>query len=185
MKRWLLALVPVAMIVVLLGYAIGSHVIPQSVQDNFANAATAPDTSNLPDDTVAGALPAAPVNAQIGEMIMDNAAAPAAENDTAPAVANDDTADAHDDPQAAAQQTRREIAATVRHATLAALDSGEPTHWHKDGVQGDIVVSVPQDDGQDGNCRTVTATIGNDDDRRQSGDHVWCQPADGSDWTPQ
>ena len=183
MKRWLIALVPIAVIVVLLAYVMGSHVIPQSAQDNFANVAAAPDTANLPDDGNASALPEAPLDTQAPEAPPANAMG-AAENGAAPAPATGDAADPRDDADAEAQ-ARREVAAAVHRATLAALDSGEPAHWHKDGLQGDIVVSEPQDDGQDGSCRTVTATIGTDDDRKQSGDHVWCQPADGSDWTPQ
>jgi len=183
MKRWLIALVPVAVIVVLLAYVMGSHVIPQSAQDNFANAAVAPDTANLPDDTVAGALPEVPLNTQAPEAPPANATA-AAENSAKPSPPAEEAADPRDDPDADAQ-ARREVSAAVRRATVAALDSGEPTHWHKDGLQGDIVVSKPQDDGQDGSCRTVTATIGTGDDRDQSGNHIWCQPADGGDWAPQ
>jgi hypothetical protein len=188
-RKWLIALVPAILIVALLGYMAGRDVIPQSVQDNFANAASGPDISGLPDDNLAGALPEAPTNLQPAEAVPANAATPAATDaDAAPADANDDQPDASSDArdQADAEaQARREIAATIRRATLAALDSGEPTHWHKDGLQGDIVVSVAQDDGQDGSCRTVAATMGTADDQKQSGDHVWCRSADGDGWTPQ
>ncbi len=181
MKKWLLLLAPATLIVVLLGYVLGSHAIPQSVQDNLANAAVGVDTSGLPDDTVAGAIPEAPTNAQAAASPLDNASVPTAENEAAPVRA---TSDPSDDADAAAQ-ARDEIAAAVRRATLRALDGGEPAHWHKDGIAGDIVVSEPQDDGSGGQCRTVTATIDTDDDQRQSGDHVWCQAADGGDWAPR
>jgi hypothetical protein len=185
MKNWLIALVPAVVIVILLGYALGSRVIPQSVADNFANVSAGPDISNLPDDTVAGALPMTPANVQIAAPA-ENVAGPDVVTSATPAAA--DASDRHDDddddPDAEAQ-ARREIAAAIRKATLAALDDGAPTHWHKDGLVGDIVVSDAQDDGQDGSCRTVSATMGTPDDEKQSGDHVWCQPADGGGWAPQ
>jgi len=182
-KRWLIALIPAVLIVILLGYVLGSHVVPQSVQDNLANAATPPDISGLPDDNVAGALPEAPANVPAAAAPA-NTTAPVVANDVTTPDANDDSSGSQDDADAQAQ-ARREISAAVRRATIAALDSGEPAHWHKDGLAGDIVVSEPQDDGQDGTCRTVTATIGNDDDQKQSGNHIWCQPSDGGDWAPQ
>jgi hypothetical protein len=185
-RKWLLALVPAIVIVALLGYVMGSRVIPQSVQDNLANVASGPDISGLPDDNLAGALPEAATNLQPAEIAPANVPTPADGNDAATAAvdAGGDSSDARSDVDAAAQ-AQREIAATIRRATLAALDSGEPTHWHKDGLQGDIVVSVAQDDGQDGSCRTVTATMGTADDQKQSGYHVWCEPGDGSGWAPQ
>lgn len=191
MKRWLIGLVPVALIVVILAYVLGSHVIPQSAQDNFANAAIPHDTSSLPDDNAASALPESPVNTQAFSPLPDNAATPAPTPMPAPSAANDADAESHngdrsdDGDQDAEAQAQAEIGATIRRATIAALDSGEPTHWHKDGLQGDIVVSEPQDDGQDGSCRTVTATIGTADDRKQSGDHVWCEGGDSDEWRPQ
>lgn len=181
MKRWLIALVPAVVIVVLLGYVLGSRVMPQSVADNFANAASAPDISGLPDDNLAGALPETPVNVQVPAATSNATAEPAVADATAPTDATADAPDPRDDAEA---QARREVAAAIRKATLAALDSGEATHWHKDGLVGDVVVSEAQDDGQDGLCRTVTATMGTADDPKQSGDHVWCQPADG-EWAPQ
>ena len=184
MKKWLIALVPAILIVILIGYALGSRAIPQSVQDNLANAASGPDIAGLPDDNLAGALPEAPSNMQPAEAAPDNVATPATDNAATPANTSDDSGDTRDEPDAEAQ-ARREIAATIRKATLAALDSGEPTHWHRDGLEGDIAVSEPQDDGQDGSCRSVTATMGTADDQKQSGDHVWCKTADGGDWTPQ
>ncbi len=200
MRKWLIALAPAVLIVVLLGYMLGSRAIPQAVVDNLDNAAMPPDISGLPDDNVASALPAASVPAAPADPAQGNVATPG--NATMPAdtdMSHGDSADrSRDEPDDRANradrndsdpdaeaQARREIAAAVRRATIAALDSGAPTHWHKDGLEGDVAVSAPQDDGADGSCRTVTATMGTADDRRQSGDHVWCQGADGGDWAPQ
>jgi len=183
-KKWLIGLVPATIIVILLAYIVGSHAIPQSVQDNLANAASSPDISGLPDDNVAGAVPEAPANAATVESPYDNAMQEIGKDQPANATADSSTGNRDDADDEA--QARREVAAAVRGATLRALVSGEPAHWHKDGLVGDVVVSEPQDDGSGGSCRTVSATMGADeDDLKQSGDHIWCQPADGGDWAPQ
>ena len=166
LKTWLIVLIPATLIVILLAYLLGSHAIPQSVQDNLANAAIPPDTSGLPDDNLAGALPEAASNVQPAAPLSDTAATPSPDNgvtnDAAPA-----PTDTSDDAEAEAQ-ARREVTAAVRNATERALDGGEAAHWHKDGLSGDIVVSEPQDDGSGGSCRTVTATMGASDDDRGS-----------------
>ncbi len=182
-KRWLIGLIPAALIVILIGYIAGSHVVPQSVQDNFANVATPPPgiasvaddpTANadaIPEQPLNGASPATPANVAVASTPSD---APSANRPTEP----DDS-----DPDAQAQ-AQREIAKAIRKATIRALDSGEPAQWHKDGLSGDIAVSEAEDEPA-GTCRTITASMGDGDDRSQSSDHVWCQASDGSDWSPQ
>lgn len=199
MKRWLIAFVPIGLIVVVLAYVLGSHVMPQSVLDNLANATQTPASDDLADAIpTADATPDATANGQSAE----NAATPAqdtaqptpppsppspppsSQNATQDHASDRSSASGVDDDPDAQAQAQAEIGDAIRRATLKALDSGEPAHWHKDGLSGDVVVSDARD-GPGGACRTVSATMGTEDDQKQSGDHIWCQPADGGDWTPQ
>jgi hypothetical protein len=191
LKRWLAILIPALLVMIAAGYGLGSHVLPQSVQDNLANAAAIPDVGGMSQDNVATiAVPDAGLagNAAIPSVapVPDNNAVPVAP--AAPVQANaagpaTNDRDDDDDPDADAQ-AQADIADAIRTATLEALDSGEPAHWHKDGLSGDISVSEARSTTA-GTCRNVSATMGTQQNRQQSSVHLWCQPSDDDDWAPQ
>jgi hypothetical protein len=196
-RKWLAAIGPALIIMIVLGYVVGSRAIPGSVLDNLSGRATPPSLGD-----------GLPVNDEVDEPLPQTAAADAVSNaasvpapgwgaeDAIQAVpspapreasssAKGDAAapdDAEDDEDAD-RQGQADVARAIHRATLRALDRGEPVHWHKDGLEGYVTVSEPRETPT-GLCRNVSATMGTDEDERQSGDHLWCQSDGSGEWVP-
>ncbi|HEY0269441.1 MAG TPA: hypothetical protein VGC10_00455, partial [Sphingomonas sp.] len=125
MKRWAIVLIPAVMIMVMLGYALGSRIVPQSALDNLANAAAPPDNGLPGNDVIVSAdgsnvaMPASPIcnhadGGGLSDGGLDDGVSDMADNAAVPPPPPGDDTVEPDDVDA---QARREISRAIRSAT--------------------------------------------------------------------